>query len=859
MDVLNTLLEISVYSAVIFLAVMLMKKLLGPRMSPALHYAAWALLVIRLMLPVTVDSGLRLFTLPQQSVPAQSAAAMTAGEAEPTAPLLEAAASSAAPAGPAGFETGGASAAEAMAPQPSALAVHGAANPANTLSAGNVLLAVWLTGVAAALTYIAVSYAVFRRQLRRDALPVSARVREIFGQCRQEMGIRRRVRLMGIRGLMTPAIFVPATVTVPMALAETMDDGQLRLALRHELTHYRRKDHIVSALLLLLQAVHWFNPFVWLAFRQLRADMEIACDSAVTRRLDGEAKSAYAGLIISLFSKGASGHLVLGMARGGSKKAAEKRIRGIFAKSRSKKSAVLISALLAAVLLVGCFTTACQPTPAEPIVQSKAGDAVQQAIASQAPEATAEIHRYSAPASWQGEVSDEAKKISIHVDAPVSVPTDTWNIYQLSTIEPDRAYLDRVLKTLVGGAPLYGADTHLGRDQLLKQLSQIETEIAAVRQQGVMPTPGKPGEQTSAEPVDNSDALAYLEQWKASVTEALKSAPEKETAVRVDIDTDMLFQKNTRVEAQSAGIWAVPSVNILNNGGVELSALADIGRIEPAHVYLSSGVSGMLSIRFQIGLGGNGGFGVREPLGEKPLAGVTISQDEAADIARQAVRDMGFDYMDIAAVQRMDLYNSNTGEQPDCFAFTFTRSLDSAMTTYAYGSGEAIAAEDLKAYDLQYARQWRTDEIVIGVDDSGVICADINVPQSGVTQLAQGVELKDFGEIMEIFNRQAIIEGCWSPFASDERAIGQEIWVDEIRLGYMPTIWKDHPDEIIFVPVWDFFGSEVISFDKNAKTKGDLYEALDENHQLTEDLGSQAILTINAMDGTIMRRMYGYG
>ena len=59
----------------------------------------------------------------------------------------------------------------------------------------------------------------------------------------------------------------------------------------------------------------------------------------------------------------------------------------------------------------------------------------------------------------------------------------------------------------------------------------------------------------------------------------------------------------------------------------------------------------------------------------------------------------------------------------------------------------------------------------------------------------------------------------------------------------MPTIWKDHPDEIIFVPVWDFFGSETTTFDKNAKEKGDLYESLDENYQRTDDLGCQSILT----------------
>ena len=39
---------------------------------------------------------------------------------------------------------------------------------------------------------------------------------------------------------------------------------QLSLVFRHELIHYRRRDIWYKLLLMLANAIHWFNPMVWL-------------------------------------------------------------------------------------------------------------------------------------------------------------------------------------------------------------------------------------------------------------------------------------------------------------------------------------------------------------------------------------------------------------------------------------------------------------------------------------------------------------------------------------------------------------------------------------------------------------------
>ena len=560
----------------------------------------------------------------------------------------------------------------------------------------------------------------------------------------------------------------------------------------------------------------------------------------------------------------------------------EKRISAMYKVSRTGIKGRIFAGCIALMMLLTCALTACQPTPGKAIVQSKNNDSVENAITNNAPDQMqpAAIHKYSAPETWKSETHDESKKINIAVDAKVTVPTDIWGLYQLIPGETDKSFLDMILKALIGDAEIYGEDTYKTRGELEKDLIQIKMEITQMKKmdqdlqkKGGQQTPEN-GEPSSTGEVSEADKAGQwhldLEQRLHKVEEALANAPEDKTVTKVPIDTDILFadaqglkaaaDKNTvNTEALEFG---TPSVSIHPDTGlVELHGLADIGRKEPVKIFLSAWKGNFGDIRFQIDCGGNGGFGSREPLGSKPLAGIAISQEEAAQIARKTVKDMGFDYLDITAVQKMGIYDQTRpkGDQDrDCYAFTFTRSLDGVPSTYAYWSG-GVTKEEWDEYEKQYAASWKITEVLVGVDDSGVVLAEVNVPKSDVKQLAQGIELKNFNEIMEIFNQQAVIEGCYSPFGNQEKILGRKVHISEIRLGYMTTIWKDHPDQIIFVPVWDFFGEEITTFDPNVpkSEKGDLYEALDENSQFHYNYDAQAFLTINALDGTIMKRQPG--
>ena len=362
MKLLSALFEVTAYSAVLFAAVMGFKLAFKSRLSPALHFALWFLVIARLCIPVTVESDFHFF-----------AASKPGGEAELQAPVPEA------PEERTTAFTGGeafsnAPSVEAPAPAPAAAAIPAAAPKRKPVSSwADALTALWIAGMAFRAARLLFSERSMRRAVAHNTLPTDARMRDIYDACCAELGIAHKLPLQSMAGIYSPALTVSLKpmILLPTNITDTLSEAQLAYALRHEFMHYRRRDHLLALLLLLLTCVYWFNPVVWLMKRELMKDMETACDSAVTARLNGAERREYAMTLLALFSQPYRVNSVLGMALSSAEKDAERRVRGLFLARRSKAAIKALAASLASLLLLCCFTTACQPTPESPVIHSK--------------------------------------------------------------------------------------------------------------------------------------------------------------------------------------------------------------------------------------------------------------------------------------------------------------------------------------------------------------------------------------------------------------------------------------------------------------------------------------------------------
>ena len=368
MNAINILLEVSVYSSLIFACILLFKRLFKNKLSPHLHYGIWALLLLRLLVPVTLESDFRYFRLPQMEMqqylvltdsgPRNQSVAKNGENMEHPASDQNVSASS--------TEGTIISTAEIQNQSHAQLATNATAPtapPAQPLSLTDWLLILWLTGAGVICLWFCLSYRQFQRRMRVSSTPCPEGLSGLLEQVKRELGIKRRIMLSCHKGLSTPALRFPATILMPANLPMSLE--QVKMALRHELTHYKRGDHLVSTLMMGLLTVYWFNPLVWIAFRKIRDDMEAVCDNEVVKAMGSDDRSTYASTLLFLFSMPKKEKMVLGMAPSGTKKMAEKRIRGVFTVQKSRWLARLTAMLLIPTLLTACFTTV--PKPSNPM------------------------------------------------------------------------------------------------------------------------------------------------------------------------------------------------------------------------------------------------------------------------------------------------------------------------------------------------------------------------------------------------------------------------------------------------------------------------------------------------------------
>ena len=144
------------------------------------------------------------------------------------------------------------------------------------------LAAVWALGVVIALIPTVMAFARLATVARRARPLHGGRWALLIPSALRELDVRRRVRFLELDGPVMPmtwGVFRPV-VLLPADDFDSTIEQRLDV-LRHELAHVRRYDCLTQLVGQLACALHWFNPFVWLAARELRVERERACDDEV--------------------------------------------------------------------------------------------------------------------------------------------------------------------------------------------------------------------------------------------------------------------------------------------------------------------------------------------------------------------------------------------------------------------------------------------------------------------------------------------------------------------------------------------------------------------------------------------------
>jgi len=251
-------------SAILICCLLVVRRLLGDRLSPRWRAGLWMLIALRLVLPALPPSPWSLFNLAPRVVTMQVAPVPMTPIATRDHPAIP------------------------------------------RQSSGLLVWPIWLAGAIVMTAGAIGSNLVFLRRVRRTAGQASDEMIECWQSCARRVGVRRVPPVVCTDAVSTPALFGlwRGRLLMPADFSRQVTQEEARLILLHEMTHVRRRDLPVGWVMTGLRIVHWFNPLVWIACACWRADIEEACDQAVVQSVDAAARTDY-GLVLLKLATGA--------------------------------------------------------------------------------------------------------------------------------------------------------------------------------------------------------------------------------------------------------------------------------------------------------------------------------------------------------------------------------------------------------------------------------------------------------------------------------------------------------------------------------------------------------------------------
>ncbi len=154
---------------------------------------------------------------------------------------------------------------------------------------------------------------------------------------------RTKVYISESAGAPCLAGLIPSIYITP----EASRNKSQTLIMIHEYTHMRHGDHIWAVVRILALIVHWWNPLVWAAALISKQDAELACDDAISAKLNDDKRFEYAHILIDTIPQKHRHVVGLGSAP------MKERIFMLTKKQKNRIICVVLAVILA-VCAIGC-------------------------------------------------------------------------------------------------------------------------------------------------------------------------------------------------------------------------------------------------------------------------------------------------------------------------------------------------------------------------------------------------------------------------------------------------------------------------------------------------------------------------
>lgn len=222
----------------------------------------------------------------------------------------------------------------------------------------DVAAGVWLVGGLVMLLVHGFSYVHFKRQVRQNGATVDDQsVLCRLQQMTEELQIRHKIEFIKYSQVASPMLvgFVHPNLVMP---DEAYCKEGFHFIIKHELLHLKRHDIYFKLLMLVVNAIHWFNPMIWLMRREATMDMELSCDERVVQGMNSASRKAYTESLLSALDKQWARKTFLSTQFYGGKQLMKRRFKNILQGTKKKNGFSLVVCVVILTLamgsLVGC-------------------------------------------------------------------------------------------------------------------------------------------------------------------------------------------------------------------------------------------------------------------------------------------------------------------------------------------------------------------------------------------------------------------------------------------------------------------------------------------------------------------------
>ncbi|MEE1242526.1 DUF6034 family protein [Frisingicoccus sp.] len=521
-----------------------------------------------------------------------------------------------------------------------------------------------------------------------------------------------------------------------------------------------------------------------------------------------------------------------------------------------KKRIIILTAMMAFML------TGCQENPKSSIVVNKDMDK----LIEQAQETGSGIEGVGGEYDiYKTEISDESLHVTLNVDAKVDIPeADQMSVFRVQQTPITQELLNKVIEELAGSETLYDGCllSVRTRDVVAEEIQQVKAKLENVDQteeevnREVMREEYEGALKRLQAEYENAPSQLQWETYKSDgvihTVEDMKNLyPNNEFYEwQHDLNStgDVFYGVSDGKDGNYKSIFVQNNENLGNafryrssKNGYEFTAVAYVsgtnldkdrrnGLWKTDEQTDDNAISQKLWQEMS---------GESTEIVEYVNEPTTISETEALTIADGFMEKIGLSesfkyekgglYCEI-----LDIRSGDGAEHPGYrkeWILRYSRNMDNVFVTYVPASKH----EEGWNGNEYVKRDWPVECIEFRITDEGIVGFDYNAPLEIIETVVEDAGMKSFDEVKETFEKMAMVANAEESVA--EGSTGTMICVEKVILGYTRISEADSYDTGLLVPVWDFMGTVTNSYG-------------------VSNYGS--VLTINAIDGSVINRSVGY-